>query len=82
MRLDAAIGQTLREIRTEQVLTIRQASSLTLCSIGHLSDLERVRREPSSQMLESIAKGYGLPTSELLIRVIATLNKEEQKCSQ
>jgi transcriptional regulator with XRE-family HTH domain len=82
MRLDTAIGQTLREIRTEQVLTLRQAASKSLVSIGHLSDLERVRREPSSQMLESIARGYGLPTSELLIRVIATLNKEEQKCSQ
>lgn len=82
MRLAVAIGHTLRNIRHEQELTIRQASALTLCSIGHLSDLERARREPSSQMLESIATGYGLPTVELLNRVVETLYKEEHKCSQ
>jgi len=82
MRLEVAIGQTLREIRTEQFLTLRQAALLTLASIGHLSDIERAATQPSAQMLESIAKGYGLPTSELLVRVVATLNKEEQKCSQ
>jgi transcriptional regulator with XRE-family HTH domain len=82
MRLDTAIGQTLREIRTEQFLTLRQAALLTLASIGHLSDIERAAKQPSTQMLESIARGYGLPTTELLNRVVKTLYKEEQKCSQ
>jgi transcriptional regulator with XRE-family HTH domain len=82
MKLDAAIGQTLREIRTEQFLTLRQAAIKSLVSIGHLSDLERAAKQPSTQMLESIARGYGLPTTELLNRVVETLYKEEQKCSQ
>lgn len=82
MKLAVAISETLREIRHEQELTLRQASKLTLCSIGHLSDLERARREPTSQMLESLAKGYAFSTTELLNRVVETLNKEEHKCSQ
>lgn len=82
MRLATAIGETLREIRQEQELTIREASKLTLCSVGHLSDLERARREPSSQMLESLAKGYAFSTTELLNRVVETIQREEHKCSQ
>jgi hypothetical protein len=33
-------------------------------------------------MLENLSRGFGISTVELLIRVAATLTKEEQKCSQ
>jgi transcriptional regulator with XRE-family HTH domain len=82
MRLDVALGQTLRDIRTEHSMLLRQASRQTLCSLGHLSDVERGKKQVSLQMLESLAKGYGLSTTELLNRVVETLNKEEQQCSQ
>jgi transcriptional regulator with XRE-family HTH domain len=82
MKLQTAVGQTLRELRTERFLTLRQASKATLCSIGHLSDLERASKDASSQMLETIAKGYDISTLDLLNRVVQTLNKEEHKCSQ
>lgn len=82
MRLQVAVGQTLRDIRTERFLTLRQAAGLTLCSIGHLSDVERAEAQASHEMLESLAKGYELSTTELLNRVVQTLNKEEQRCSQ
>jgi transcriptional regulator with XRE-family HTH domain len=82
MRLQVAVGQTLRDIRQERKLTLRRASALTLCSIGHLSDVERAAAQATDEMLESIAKGYDLSTIELLNRVVQTLNREEQQCSQ
>jgi transcriptional regulator with XRE-family HTH domain len=82
VRLDTAVGQTLRNIRQEHSMLLREASLQTLCSLGHLSDVERAKKQISLQMFESLAKGYGLSTVELLNRVAETITKEEQKCSQ
>jgi transcriptional regulator with XRE-family HTH domain len=77
MRLDIAVGHTLRVIRKERGLKLRQASSKTVCSLGHLSDVERGARQVSLQMLENLAVGYGISTSELLIRVATTIEQEQ-----
>lgn len=82
MRLAVALGQTIRIVRTEQFLTLRELAAKANCSIGHVSEMERAIKAPTPEMLENLSRGFGISTIALLNRVIETLNKEEQQCSQ
>lgn len=63
MELKHAIGDTIRRLRKEQNMPLRKLSSYV--SIGHLSDIERGTKEPSSRIMEAIAVGLGVSTAEL-----------------
>lgn len=60
-----ALGEVLRELRTEQGKTLTSLSPYI--SIAHLSDLERGKKEVSSEMLSTIADGLGTSVAELVI---------------
>ena len=66
MRLNSAVGDTLRLLRTDRSLTLREVSKRSSVSLGHLSDIERGNKQASSQMLEAIAKGLEISTTELI----------------
>jgi transcriptional regulator with XRE-family HTH domain len=63
MELKYAVGDTIRRLRNEQNITLRKMTPYV--SIGHLSDIERGNKEPSSAILEAIAVGLGVSTAEL-----------------
>jgi len=63
MELKYAVGDTIRRLRNEQNITLRRMTPYV--SIGHLSDIERGNKEPSSAVLEAIAVGLGVSTAEL-----------------
>jgi len=63
MALKYAVGDTIRRLRNEQNLPLRKMTPYV--SIGHLSDIERGNKEPSSAILEAIAVGLGVSTAEL-----------------
>ena len=69
----SAIGETLRAVRTERGLTLRQAAEGAHVSISYLAEIERGEKDPSSRVLESIAEGLGMETSTLLLGIAATL---------
>ncbi|HWC83763.1 MAG TPA: helix-turn-helix transcriptional regulator [Pseudonocardiaceae bacterium] len=67
--LREAIGDRLRHARTNQQRTLREVSRTARVSLGYLSEVERGRKEASSELLAAICEALDLPLSELLHRV-------------
>lgn len=67
--LREAIGERLRRTRTSQRRTLREVSREARVSLGYLSEVERGRKEASSELLASICDALELPLDELLRRV-------------
>ncbi len=61
------IGDVLRRARTAQGRTLREVSDSARVSLGYLSEVERGRKEPSSELLNAICDALDVPLSELLI---------------
>jgi transcriptional regulator with XRE-family HTH domain len=64
--LREALGDMLRARRVSQRRTLRDVSSAAQVSLGYLSEVERGRKEASSELLGSICGALDLPLSELL----------------
>jgi transcriptional regulator with XRE-family HTH domain len=61
-----AIGGSLRRARTERRRTLRDVSRRAKVSLGYLSEVERGRKEPSSELLASICEALDLALHDLL----------------
>lgn len=64
--LREAIGDRLRHARTSRSRTLRDVSHEARVSLGYLSEVERGRKEASSELLASICEALDLQLSELL----------------
>lgn len=71
--LREAIGDRLRHARTNQRRTLREVSRSARVSLGYLSEVERGRKEASSELLAAICDALDLPLSELLHKVASDL---------
>ncbi|MDR1791705.1 MAG: helix-turn-helix domain-containing protein [Propionibacteriaceae bacterium] len=71
--LREAIGEALRELRVERGLTLRALASRSLVSLGYLSELERGRKEASSELLNSVCEALGVSLPSLLHLAAAEL---------
>ena len=71
--LREAIGDRLRHARTNQRRTLREVSRSARVSLGYLSEVERGRKEASSELLAAICDALELPLSELLHHVAADI---------
>jgi transcriptional regulator with XRE-family HTH domain len=67
--LREAIGDRLRHARTNQRRTLREVSRAARVSLGYLSEVERGRKEASSELLAAICDALELPLSVLLTNV-------------
>jgi len=67
--LREAIGDRLRHARTNQRRTLREVSRAARVSLGYLSEVERGRKEASSELLAAICDALELPLSVLLHHV-------------
>lgn len=76
MLLREAIGDRLRRVRTGQRRTLREVSRAARVSLGYLSEVERGRKEPSSELLAAICAALRLPLDELLREVAGDLGNE------
>ena len=63
------IGDVLRRRRVEQGRTLREVSAAARVSLGYLSEVERGRKEASSELLAAICLALDLPMSEVLREV-------------
>lgn len=70
MNLQSAFGGTVRKLRLERNLTLRQLSSKAWTSIGHMSDIERSVKQPSFEMLSLLVLAMDLSHEEFLTEVI------------
>ena len=66
MRLSNAVGDTIRLLRTDRSLTLRAVSERSKVSLGHLSEIEMGKKNASNEVLEAIAVGLDLSTTELI----------------
>jgi transcriptional regulator with XRE-family HTH domain len=64
--LREVIGEVLRRSRTTQRRTLREVSDAARVSLGYLSEVERGRKEASSELLNAICDALDVPLSELL----------------
>ncbi|ANF32463.1 transcriptional regulator [Leifsonia xyli] len=71
MLLRHAIGSVLRRIRTERGTTLRELSEHSRVSVPYLSEIERGRKEASSEILAALCRVLGVTEGELLTRVAA-----------
>jgi transcriptional regulator with XRE-family HTH domain len=75
--LREAIGDRLRHARTNQRRTLREVSRAARVSLGYLSEVERGRKEASSELLAAICEALDLPLSVLLSNVATDIGALE-----
>ncbi|MCP2280104.1 helix-turn-helix domain-containing protein [Nocardia amikacinitolerans] len=64
--LREAIGDSLRRARLAQHRTLREVSTSARVSLGYLSEVERGRKEASSELLAAICAALDVPLSRVL----------------
>lgn len=74
-----AIGDSLRRARTAQSRTLREVSSSARVSLGYLSEVERGRKEASSELLAAICTALDVPLSTVLGDVSTAMARQEHR---
>ena len=74
MLLRHAIGATLRRIRLDRSLTLRVVADDASISMPYLSEIERGRKEASSEILGVICRALDMTVLDLLREVTADAN--------
>ncbi|HEY1487598.1 MAG TPA: helix-turn-helix transcriptional regulator [Micromonosporaceae bacterium] len=73
------IGDVLRRHRTRQSRTLRDVSVAAGVSLGYLSEVERGRKEASSELLAAICGALDVSLAEVLREVSDDLAREERR---
>jgi len=60
------LGSRLRALRAEREQTLAQLADRAGISPQYLSEIERGRKEPSSEMIAALAGALGIPVAELM----------------
>lgn len=60
------IGGCFRQTRTSKRLTLRTVAERAGISLGYLSEVERGRKEASSEMVRAICSALGITLDDLL----------------
>lgn len=77
MLLRDAIGSTLRRLRLEQGKTLRDLALASSVSLPYLSEIERGRKEASSEILDSLSRALDVPLESVLHEVSERLEQNE-----
>lgn len=72
------VGAQLRASRKAQGWTLRDLSSQANVALGHLSEVERGRKEASSELIAALCQALGLSTSSLLADAAAAARAQER----
>jgi transcriptional regulator with XRE-family HTH domain len=75
--LREAIGDSLRRARLAQSRTLREVSTSARVSLGYLSEVERGRKEASSELLAAICDALDVPLSRVLWDVSTAIAGED-----
>ncbi|MEE6139476.1 transcriptional regulator ClgR [Mycobacterium sp. 050128] len=76
------IGEVLRLARTTQGRTLREVSDTARVSLGYLSEVERGRKEASSELLNAICDALDVPLSTVLTDAGERMADEERAAAQ
>lgn len=72
--LREALGMSLRAFRADKGVTLRELANEARVSPGYISELERGRKEVSSELLASVCVALDTTVSELLLEAAANLS--------
>jgi transcriptional regulator with XRE-family HTH domain len=78
MLLRNALGETLRHARIDQSRTLRDVSTVANVSLGYLSEVERGRKEASSELLAAICEALDLDLSDVLDNASSAIRDDAQ----
>jgi len=67
--LREVIGNVFRRLRRERGITLRELAERAQVSVPYLSEIERGRKEPSSEILAAICRALDLELTDLLTEV-------------
>jgi transcriptional regulator with XRE-family HTH domain len=73
MKLREALGDALRRRRQAQGRTLREVAAAAGVSLTYLSEVERGRKEASSEVLEAVCTALDLVLADLLFEVAEAL---------
>ncbi len=71
--LREALGETLRDVRTRGGMTLRDAADAAAVSPGYLSELERGRKEVSSELLAAVCHALGVTVADLIMEAAGAM---------
>ena len=71
------LGDVLRRMRVRQGRTLREVSASARVSLGYLSEVERGRKEASSEVLEAVCAALHCRLADLFFEVAETLAAAE-----
>ena len=71
--LREALGMTLRAFRADKGVTLRELAGVAHVSPGYLSELERGRKEVSSEMLAAVCHALNVRVADVLIEAAGTM---------
>ena len=74
MKLREAVGDALRRRRQAQGRTLREVAAAAGVSLTYLSEVERGRKEASSEVLEAVCTALDLILADLLYEVAEALS--------
>jgi transcriptional regulator with XRE-family HTH domain len=77
MKLREAVGEALRRRRQAQGRTLREVAEAAGVSLTYLSEVERGRKEASSEVLEAVCAALRFGLAELFFEVAETLAAAE-----
>jgi XRE family transcriptional regulator, stress-response regulator len=77
VKLREAVGEALRRRRLAQGRTLREVAAAAGVSLTYLSEVERGRKEASSEVLEAVCAALRLVLADLLFEVAETLAAAE-----
>ena len=77
MKFRHALGEVIRETRQDLGLTMREVSGRGSMALSYLSEIEQGRKEASSEILDCIALGLGIPLSKLIEQAAIRIRLDE-----
>ncbi|QPK82550.1 helix-turn-helix transcriptional regulator [Corynebacterium qintianiae] len=72
--LREALGMSLRAFRADKNVSLRELAAKARVSSGYISELERGRKEVSSELLASICEALDTTVAEVLLEAVANLS--------
>jgi transcriptional regulator with XRE-family HTH domain len=73
------LGQRLRELRRERQEKLTETAGRAGISPQYLSEVERGRKEPSSEMIAALAGAFGLTLIDLTTLVTEDLRRQDDR---
>ena len=78
MLIREQLGGVMRDIRTSKAMTLGDVTNGARISVAHLSELERGRTEPSSEIIRTLADFYNVSQADIYLEVGARMSASDQ----